>query len=285
MKQRLLFLLLILVFWLMGWPTKCGPYPPTLRYFVVLGCLLILWSASLIYVFQGNTAPFLFWISKRKRTYLISLGLLTGLLATEIFIRGTKLADWGGGIGPYQSQYCIGGYFFNAKGFRGPLLPTSIRKSKTVIMALGDSITFGHGVRWEDTYLQKLNRSLNRHTENHTYQTINASKPGWNTLNEANYLKDEGHLYRPSALIVQFTLNDAEIPPTEYSYDFKTLTSLAGERFLLRSHLYFFLLKVYNSTFNPYENHIRGLYEDDKPGWLYCLRSLEEISRLCQERI
>ncbi|MBF0301161.1 MAG: hypothetical protein HQK51_20805, partial [Oligoflexia bacterium] len=93
----------------------------------------------------------------------------------------------------------------NSKGLRD--YEYTYNKSKDVyrILVLGDSITFGWGVNFNDTFCKVLEKNLNdsrhplRHPLRHPirYEVINSGVGNYQLLEELNYLKIEGLKYKP----------------------------------------------------------------------------------------
>jgi hypothetical protein len=100
----------------------------------------------------------------------------------------------------------------NSYGLRdGKLDPSaSVR-----ILLLGDSMTFGHGVNHEETFEYLLERSLTR-SLNKQVVIINAGHNGYDTRREFEYLRHFAIRFRPTDVIVAFTLNDVYSNSGEY---------------------------------------------------------------------
>ncbi len=79
------------------------------------------------------------------------------------------------------------------------------------ILALGDSFTYGLGVELPDTYLSILERKLNRSFQGKRFSIIKAGVVGYSTFNERLYLEQEGFLWRPRLVLVQFWWDDLGI--------------------------------------------------------------------------
>lgn len=95
-------------------------------------------------------------------------------------------------------------YRINNLGFRGGDIsverPSGIRR----ILCLGDSFTFGEGVREEDTWPHRLDELAGPGT-----QVINAGIQGYDLDHEALYLFLYGRQLDPDVVIVAFFMNDA----------------------------------------------------------------------------
>jgi len=219
------------------------------------------------------------YLEETKKITLPLVALLLALLMGEGLVRFMGLAEWGGGQGPNQPSFRLAIYRMNSQGFRGPeIVPADLRKKK-VILGLGDSFTFGQGVKWKETFLQQLESLIHDQTKTRC-KTINAAKPGWNTLKQGNYFSTKGITYNPNILIHQFTLNDPEIG----TYYLRQLTPFSWERTLWRSHFFFYLVRVYNTTRFPFEDYIKSLYVEDSEEWRYFEQVMGQMGAICRSR-
>lgn len=97
------------------------------------------------------------------------------------------------------------------------------------ILILGDSITYGQGVKKEETFSEKLEGLLNNDGKGGKFEVINTGIPGLNTTEELAIFLDKGldpglierpvstlHrgiAYQPDIVILQYTVtNDVETP-------------------------------------------------------------------------
>ncbi|MBF0479017.1 MAG: SGNH/GDSL hydrolase family protein [Candidatus Omnitrophica bacterium] len=105
----------------------------------------------------------------------------------------------------------------NNLGFRGPQVALSKPTNTTRVMFLGDSFTFGEGVRDEDTYAEQFRRLANapngRLAQIPGYkpvESVNLGVGGFNTSQEWALLNDAGNSLSPDYIVIGYTLNDAE---------------------------------------------------------------------------
>lgn len=100
----------------------------------------------------------------------------------------------------------------NALGFRGPPVaqakPAGVRR----LIGLGDSIQFGWGVRYEDTYLARLSARLNAPGATSRWEVINTGVPGYNTAMELVTLEDRALALGPDVVVLDFCINDFSLP-------------------------------------------------------------------------
>lgn len=105
-------------------------------------------------------------------------------------------------------------------------------KNTIRIVGLGDSFTFGSGIKnINDTYLKKLEKLLNQKSRDNNYEVLNFGKPGVDTEFEIKILKNEALRYDPDIIIVGYVLND-----------FRDIDSIKAKK---DSNIYFFWLDIY----------------------------------------
>ena len=96
------------------------------------------------------------------------------------------------------------------KRLDAPLWPPPVALGAYRILGIGDSFTYGQGVKSEDTYLKQLESRLRRRYPGRSFQTINLGVPGYNTVQEYELLARSGPAYHPHLIVVGFVLNDTE---------------------------------------------------------------------------
>jgi len=99
-------------------------------------------------------------------------------------------------------------YRMNNHGFRGRDVPKQKPEGVFRIMVLGDSFTFGEGVRLEDTFVARTERIL-RAEVGPQVEVLNFGLGGWGTCSEFYYMIRAGIGFRPDLVLVVFTPNDA----------------------------------------------------------------------------
>ncbi len=112
--------------------------------------------------------------------------------------------DRGFALKPNSSQDL---YNINASGFRGEPLPQNL-EDKLTILTLGESTTFGWGVRDNETYPAYLNQALQTRQPN-TY-VINGGVPSYTSSQVLAYLDqllDEDNL-QPDLILISIAWND-----------------------------------------------------------------------------
>lgn len=95
----------------------------------------------------------------------------------------------------------------NSLGLRDPREPSEVRNKK-VILILGDSFTYGTGVKYLDSYPAQLEKKLKAERPDNDYVVINAGSPGMDTQLAYRRLVEIFKYYEPEYVIVGFTSGD-----------------------------------------------------------------------------
>ena len=93
----------------------------------------------------------------------------------------------------------------NALGLRGPEVTRDKPAGTLRVLGLGDSFTFGVGVRDEDTFLRRLE---NRLDDEQPVEVLNAGTQGYNTRDQQVTLERRWLGLEPDLVLVVFYLND-----------------------------------------------------------------------------
>ena len=186
---------------------------------------------------------------------------------------------------------------FNAAGMRDvehgmPKAPGVLR-----VLVLGDSVTAGLGVPFEETFVRRLGPLLATLRDGQV-EVIAAAVPGWNTVAERNYLRAEGLALEPDVVLVVYVTNDnavslpwAPAPPSSVST--RILRWLTGHSRLVELAAYAYRrrwpappdagrwqiirdMKVARER-RASEPHV---FEPDDPGWLASRRALEDMASM-----
>jgi hypothetical protein len=120
------------------------------------------------------------------------------------------------------------------------------------VLLLGDSFAFGQGVNMPDHYGTKLEGILKESGLDAT--VIKGGAPGWGTLQETLYAKDNFDLFRPDIVVITFCGND---PGDDEAFLYKLSDSqkgvvrFPGKTFLRNhSHLYRFVFYSFKNIFH-----------------------------------
>ena len=97
----------------------------------------------------------------------------------------------------------------NSAGFRGPEIIFKKPENTTRVIFLGDSLTFGIGTYFKDTYPEQFKIiGQERNVFNKNIESINLAVCGYNTSQEYTMLKKSSDL-NPDYIVVGYFLNDA----------------------------------------------------------------------------
>lgn len=83
------------------------------------------------------------------------------------------------------------------------------------LVAIGDSVTFGFGVRGEDTYPNVLERLLDETAGDESFDVLNLGVAGYSTRDEAQVFEHKVLRWNPELVVVGYVLNDPEIDPIQ----------------------------------------------------------------------
>src|SRR5512139_1639636 len=100
----------------------------------------------------------------------------------------------------------------NALGLRGGPIEAARLPGVGRVIVLGDSFTYGDGVRANEALPAQLELQLNQ-KGNARYEVLNFGVPGYNTAQEFAYLQEAGLALHPDLVIVAFNLSDADFSP------------------------------------------------------------------------
>jgi lysophospholipase L1-like esterase len=80
------------------------------------------------------------------------------------------------------------------------------------ILALGDSHTFGWGVRQEETWPLVLEDLLSQNDPSRKFQVMNLGVPGYNTVQEVQAFSTKAEALNPDLVIINYCNNDMDLP-------------------------------------------------------------------------
>lgn len=102
------------------------------------------------------------------------------------------------------SEYSID-ISINSKGLRDREFPYEKPPGTRRILCLGDSFTFGYGVRADETFAKLLERSLNESdSSNHRWEVLNAGIGSTGTAHQLALYETECYKYSPDFVVVCF---------------------------------------------------------------------------------
>jgi lysophospholipase L1-like esterase len=134
----------------------------------------------------------------------------------------------------------------NSRGLRERDLPTAKPSGTRRVVFLGDSVTFGAGVRDDEAFPRLLESAVNGSGAG-PVETVNTGVVGYNSIQEQARLEQVGLAYQPDVVVLTFVVNDMLETFSIFDHQYEPTGLLAGAKVWLRrqSHLYRFVQNVY----------------------------------------
>jgi lysophospholipase L1-like esterase len=164
----------------------------------------------------------------------------------------------------------------NAHGLRDREYPIERTPGTLRIVMLGDSLTEGWGVPYDETFSKRVERMYAE--RGIKAEVINTGVGNWNTTQEVQYYLEKAARYKPDIVVLNFFVNDAEpLPENRRPPSFLQRNCYAC--ILVVGRLDTLLRQM--STRKDYADFYLGLYADGHgQGWLDAKAS---IGRLAEE--
>jgi hypothetical protein len=163
------------------------------------------------------------------------------------------------------------------------------------VAVIGDSISFGLHVQYDDAWPKRLERMLNNNAGGRKVEVMNFAQPGLSTFQEVDDLREAfGH--DPDLVILGFCLNDPEFKlerttgmvrrPGEGRWaDIQRLSRLELKVSRVWRTFGFVARRIRNRlSRSAFIRYHRGLFDEGYRGWRMCRDSLEVMARECRER-
>lgn len=183
-----------------------------------------------------------------------------------------------------SAQFSYIDYRINKKGLRGPEI--ELEKKGLRLLALGNSCTFGWGVKQNAIWTSLLEQTIKKLPEYQNFEVINAGVPGYSSHQGNIYFENELLKYKPDVVLIMFGWNDERPagkdisdhehhPPPEVVFDLQNLIS--------KLKLYQFMRKFILSTTEKQEMpRLDQLYSKKRvplPNFLENLRHICHVAR------
>jgi lysophospholipase L1-like esterase len=202
---------------------------------------------------------------------------------------------------PKSVTYMLGAnqVMINSHGLRDDEVPYIPSDDEQRILVLGDSVTFGWGVSQGETFSDRMEGLLRTET-GRQWQVINAGVNGYNTEQEAAFLRIEGMRYSPDYVLLVYVSNDVDpvLDPNETTWRrYPTWTSSLPEAInRLRQLSYLFQLTKLFTRLERMDQARAAATADsgaqsadhtpsitENPGWQRSEAALLDIARQCKE--
>ena len=187
----------------------------------------------------------------------------------------------------------------NANGFRGPECPLAKPAGVFRVVFLGDSFTFGEGVRFEDTFAERTAALLARRFADagRVFESCNLGVSGYNTSDALHLFEALVPRLQPDAVVLTYVLNDAEPPlfqtapgrdpvrrarESEVAEGVATPTPPDVALYELRVAQLIWQFAAQRRQGAATEAHYRALYLPGAQGWLASGSALDALVAHCQ---
>lgn len=165
----------------------------------------------------------------------------------------------------------------NSKGLRDREF--NYEKSTDVkrIMMLGDSLTVGWGVKYDELFSKRLENMFAKNGEK--VEIINTGVGNYNTTQEVEYFLVEGKKYNPDIIVINYFVNDAE--PVPHSKQPTFIQSHCMSCVYLVGRLDAFKRRL--SPSKNWESYYLDLYGNGNgSGWLDSRNKLQQLINYCR---
>ena len=115
----------------------------------------------------------------------------------------------------------------NSYGLRNDEFSSKPQPGTVRILCLGDSLTFGKGVAFTETYPKQLETILNA-SGHGRYEVINGGVAAYDTWQEVTYLREIGWTFEPNLVIIGFYANDI-VPRPRHLHPGLTSATAGGQ--------------------------------------------------------
>jgi len=185
----------------------------------------------------------------------------------------------------------VGGVLYetNSAGFRGP--ERALEKAPGVfrVVVIGDSITMGTGVLYEETYAARLETALASRFPDRTLEVLDMGLAGLNALQVVKYFGRRSSRYAPDLVVYGYTLNDIEGKKYRRSAD----AGFTGPLASWQSPVYVWrylkprlnsMRELLGSPQGSYSFELDENYFRNPEAWQEVLEAFDRLAELARER-
>lgn len=166
----------------------------------------------------------------------------------------------------------------NSLGLRDKEYSVAKPAGVTRVLMLGDSLTFGWGVKIEDTPSKMVERALNEGAGAGKYEVINAGVGNYNTVQEVTYFLHSGKELQPDVVVLNYFINDAE--PTPLKKD--SLLAQWSYAAVVGMSAFDTLSRAYFGKAD-WREYYAGLYREDSAAWQAAKKAIADLAAYCRE--
>jgi lysophospholipase L1-like esterase len=170
----------------------------------------------------------------------------------------------------------------NSLGFRSPEIAVAKPAGTYRIVLVGDSLTFGWGVRAEDGFAEVLSRAIDEEMRARksatAVQVVNTGIGNYNTSQQLALFENAARRLDPDVVILNYYINDAEPTPTErlpYAVSYSYLAMWLWGRLDTLSRMM--------DRAADYKTYYSDLYSDGRQGFAATRQALAAFGQLSRE--
>jgi len=146
--------------------------------------------------------------------FLLMVSVCISLVLIEIAFR---ILFEGEGTG-YKSDSPLSYFYPERSSGNRDFRYSRVKPAETFrIVVVGDSFAFGYGGWFDDAFPKRLERILNYNETGRHVEVLNFSIPSYSTKDEVRIVKKAVEEFQADLVLLQITLNDAEIIPFEFN--------------------------------------------------------------------
>ncbi|NJM36029.1 MAG: SGNH/GDSL hydrolase family protein [Rhodomicrobium sp.] len=166
----------------------------------------------------------------------------------------------------------------NSKGQRDREIPYERTPGVLRIAMVGDSLTQGWGVPFEDTFSKRIERLYE--AAGAKAEVVNLGVGNWNTVQAVQYFLTKGYKYQPDIVVLNYFVNDAEPVPVkreEPSWLMRNCYSCV----FFKGRLDTVLRQL--TTRQDWADYYLGLYDSGRSkGWLDAKAAIGRLADYCK---
>lgn len=166
----------------------------------------------------------------------------------------------------------------NAEGLRDRDFGFDRTPGTARVLMIGDSLTEGWGVPFEDTFSKRIERLFA--DDGVQAEVINTGVGNWNTIQEVQFFLTNAYRYQPDVVVLNYFVNDAEPlaqsnPPSFLTRHCYSCIFLAGR--------FDTLLRQFSER-QDWQDYYLGLYDDGQAqGWIDSRAAIDKLAAYCAE--
>ncbi|WP_088348694.1 MULTISPECIES: SGNH/GDSL hydrolase family protein [Rhodomicrobium] len=166
----------------------------------------------------------------------------------------------------------------NSKGQRDREIPYERTPGVLRIAMVGDSLTEGWGVPFEDTFSKRIERLYE--AAGSKAEIVNLGVGNWNTVQEVQYFLTKGFQYKPDIVVLNYFVNDAE-PTPERRKEPSWLLKYCYSCVFVKGRIDTILRQM--STRQDWADYYLGLYDGGKSEtWLAAKGAIKRLADYCK---